>query len=172
MFREHAVELILIAALCASISCGRHAEPEIHLIPTGFMGDVFIVHGVTDGQPAHYEGRYRVYSIPASGVLRSETASNCCWWRGGEVQYYYVADDGSRSRIEGFWPSSIHDTPENRADSTLGIWFPRTGTVSLSGSSCKVHLDQYYVGTKTFLLDRQASPEITEYLKENPVACQ
>ena len=171
MARTFARHLILVVVLWAPMSCGRHAEPEIHLIKAGYTGDVFIIHGVKDGQPVKHEGRFRVYEIPASGVLRSQTSSNFGWSSGSEMQWYYVASDGSRSKIEGFWPSSIHDTAENRADPTLGIWFPRTGTISLSSSPCDVRYDQYYVGTKSFLLDRKKSPDLSEYLKENPVLC-
>ncbi len=38
--------------------------------------------------------------------------------------------DGKREKIPGYWPTSIHDTPENRADKTIGIFNPVTGSLS------------------------------------------
>ena len=172
MLRTSVRDLALLGVLWATTSCGPHAEPEIHLIQAGYTGDVFIIHEVKDGEPAKHEGRFRVYEIPASGILRSQTPTNFGWSLGGEIQRYYVSKDGTRTRIEGFWPSSIHDTVENRTDPTLGIWFPRTGTISSGSSSCDVHFDQYYVGTKSFLLDRKNTPELMEYLEDNPVPCR
>jgi hypothetical protein len=107
------------------ISCGQLAEPEIHLIPAGYMGNVYIFHNVPDGEPLIYEGRARVYKIPTDGILRSQGPAN----QGSilRLQYFYVRSDGKRERITGYWPTSIHDTAENRADATLGIFFPRMG---------------------------------------------
>jgi len=91
---------VLILALFAlgSMSCGQIAEPEIHLIPAGYMGNVYIFHNVPDGEPLVYEGRARVYKIPKDGILRSQGPLN-----EGRIlssqQYFYVTPDGKREAI-------------------------------------------------------------------------
>ncbi len=69
-----------ILGLTLNTSCGgRIAEPEIHLIPAGFMGNIHIFHNVPDGEPAKYEGGARVYEMPKDGILRSQTPMNPGW---------------------------------------------------------------------------------------------
>jgi hypothetical protein len=128
----------------AGVSCGEMAEPEIHLIPAGYMGNIYIFHNVPDGEPPKYEGRARVYQIPTDGILRSNTSMNMGWHF--TPQYFYVWPDGKREKIVGYWPSTIHDTPEDRADKTMGIYFPRTGSVS----GVTLHTDG--TSTRDFLL--------------------
>jgi hypothetical protein len=159
-------------------SCGEMAEPEIHLIPAGYMGNVYIFHNVADGEPLRREGRARVYEIPKDGILRSQSPENPGW---GSPQYFYVTPDGKREKIVGDWPTTIHDTPENRADRTLGIYFPRTGSLmglqvnadgssSTSDSKCAVHFEEYYVGTKLFLLtSSNLEKDLNAYVKEHPI---
>jgi hypothetical protein len=145
---------VLVGVLLTLLACGEQvAEPEIHLIPDGYMGDVFIIHDDPKGQPAAREGLSRVYRIPATGILRSQTSMNFGW---GRSRYFYVTPSGERRLIEGFWPSSIHDTPQNRADRSFGIFFPRTGRMSSFDRPCEVRFEQYYVGTKPYLISRKA----------------
>lgn len=172
----------LLFALVAftGTSCGQMAEAEIHLIPAGYMGNIYIFHNVPDGEPLLYEGRTRVYRIPKDGILRSQGPLN----EGSIIssqQYFYVGPDGKRERITGYWPTSIHDTAENRADRTIGIFFPRMGgsltgfTLKDDGTSipkytCDIHFDQYYVGTKLFLLTQtDLEKDLHAYVKEHPI---
>jgi len=170
--------LLLGLISLAGVSCGQMAEPEIHLIPAGYMGNIYIFHNVPEGEPPKYEGRARVYQIPEDGILRSKTSMNMGWQF--TPQYFYVWPDGKREKITGYWPSTIHDTPENRADKTMGIYFPRTGSVSgvtlnsdgtsTRDFSCKIEFDEYYVGTKTFLLDSgNLEKDLNAYVKANPI---
>jgi len=133
------------------------AEPEIHLIPAGYMGNIYIFHNVPDGEPLKREGRTRVYEIPKDGILRSQSAMNR-GWSFATPQYFYVTPDGQREKIIGYWTASIHDTPENRADKTIGIFFLRTGSLwgfttkddgtSSPAFTCDIEFEEYYVGTK------------------------
>ena len=166
--------LITLSGMCG----GQIAEPEIHLIPAGYMGNIYIFHNVPGGEPLKREGRARVYKIPKDGILWSQSPMNLGW--SFTPQYFYVTLDGKHENIVGYWPTSIHDTPENRADKTIGIFFPRTGSLSgfttkNDGTSspeftCDIQFEQYYVGTKLFLL---SSPDLERdlhaYLKEHPV---
>ena len=163
----------------AGVSCGQMADPEIHLIPAGYVGNIYIFHNVPDGAPPKYEGRARVYEIPKDGILRSQTPLNEGWMF--TPQYFYVTPDGKREKITGYWPTSIHDTPENRADKTIGIFFPRMGgtisgfTLKPDGTripefTCDIRYDEYYVGTKLFLLSHSdLEKDLHAYVKEHPI---
>jgi hypothetical protein len=173
------VFVLLLALIGSTGMCGgQMAEPEIHLIPVGYMGNIYIFHNVPDGEPPKYEGRARVYEIPKDGILRSRTSMNLGWQL--TPQYFYVTSDGKREEIPGYWPTSIHDTPENRADKTNGIFFPRTGnlsglTLKADGTStpefpCDIQFEEYYVGTKSFLLDsHDLEKDLHAYVKEHPI---
>jgi hypothetical protein len=180
MHKTMTIVLVLTLMSMGGTSCGQMAEHEIHLIPAGYMGNIYIFHNVPDGEPLKYEGRARVYEIPKDGILRSQSPLNKGRWI-PTPQYFYVTPDGKREKITGYWPTSIHDTAENRADRTIGIFFPRMGgsltgfTLKDDGTSipkytCDIHFDQYYVGTKLFLLTHSdLEKDLHAYVKEHPI---
>lgn len=169
------IGLTLLGSLCSQ----QMAEPEIHLIPAGYMGNVYIFHNVPDGVPLKREGRARVYEIPEDGILRSQSPENPGWHF--KPQYFYVTPDGKREEITGYWTSSLHDTPENREDKTVGIFAPSTGSLSgiriEKGESittpeynCDIRYGQYYVGTKLFRLrNRDLEKDLHAYVREHPI---
>ena len=95
-------------------------------------------------------------------------------------QYLYVTPDGKREKIVGYWPTSIHDTSQNRVDKMIGIFFRRTGrlqgvTTKTDGTSstefpCDIEFDEYYVGTKLSLLSStDLEKDLYSYVKEHPI---
>ena len=134
--------LLLVLSTCF----GPDADPEVHLIPAGYSGDIFIIHNVPAGEPVLREGGARVYRIPVNGILTSNDDSNI--GSGPLPKYYYLSTDGRREPIEGFWAGTVKDTRANRADPTVGIYFPHHGSINRPELTCWVEYDQYFVGTK------------------------
>lgn len=167
--------LRLLSALAVVLAaCFRQAEPEIHLIPAGYSGGVYILHDVVGGVPVRYEDGARVYDIPSDGILRPASPMPEGRWGPGDVRYFYVSEDGSRSPIVVDWPSSIHDTPANRADPMVGIYFRSFGSSGIKSTmSCPVVHEHYSVGTRAYLLDHPEKPgeRLFEHLKQHPVQC-
>jgi hypothetical protein len=71
------------------------AEPEVHLIPEGFVGHVVLRHGVAGGVPLERDGGARVYRIPAGGVLETAAPANHGIREPGKIAFYY---DGAERR--------------------------------------------------------------------------
>lgn len=172
-FRSVAVARVAVIVFCAAFLAAiggcdsKLAEPEIHLIPAGYAGDVFIIHNAYDGERLQKSGLSRVYRIPVDGILRSRSDVN------DGVQpkpvYFYVAASGEKTPIEGYWPNGIDDTPENRADP--GIFFPRSGMYSSGELPCEVVYEQYFVGTKRQILSRASNDDevrFERHIKDRP----
>jgi hypothetical protein len=137
-----------LALACIALSACRVSRSEIHLIPTGYTGDVFIVFGQPSGVPAEYDGLASVFRIPADGILVTQDTSSAKW----HLSHYYRIDStGAQTELE-LEPSSVHDTAANRADTRPIAWFPRSTTFETAG--CRVEYHQYYVGTRADLLSR------------------
>src|SRR5262249_35737226 len=99
-------DLLIILGL-ATMFFGR--TKERFLIPNGYKGDVYVVHGARDGESLN-RTRWRVtYRIPEDGVLQTREPMLGGWTRS---EYYYERQDGSLERIRNFWPTTIHPTPE------------------------------------------------------------
>jgi hypothetical protein len=173
------ISLLLINFTLSGCSFAQQVvEPVIYLIPAGYMGNVYIFHDVPDGVPLKREDGARVYEIPKDGILRSQSPEITGLY---SARYFYVTSDGKREKITGFWDSSIHDTPENRADKTVGIFFPSTG--SLSGTitsksdgtskskfNCNIKYEEFYVGTKAYLISTpNLAKDLLAYMEENPI---
>lgn len=117
------------------------------------MGDVFVIHNAQNGEPEVRKGKAIIYRIPRTGILSTKAQL----YRGKErMFYYYQRADGSLQRITNEWYSTIPTTPDNLADDKhIGIFFPRTAGLSLAPytpSECTVEYEQFYVGTKAYLL--------------------
>jgi hypothetical protein len=144
----------LTAALCS----GCLSAPEEHLVPAGYVGDVFIVVGEARGVPPRRDGFTRVYEIPSSGLLVTQDDMSPRWH---SSKFFYVASDGSRIPIP-VESSSIADTPENRADVRPLVWFERD---VYQGIPCAVQYRHYYVGTRSDLLSRPPNKDEERLLR-------
>jgi len=165
--------ILALTVMC----CCELAEPEIHLIPEGYVGNVVIVLGASDGSPPEYEGGSRIYRVPANGILRTQFLTNHGW---GSPRFFYLdQSSGARRKIAGPPVSTVDDTVENRNDPETGIHRPVSGAIGApmgdsisSEAPCAVKFLQYFVGTKAALLDNDEWDPIDPYLEENPVPCE
>jgi hypothetical protein len=144
------------------------ADPEIHLIPAGYAGEVTIVFRAANGEPILNEGGARLYQVPANGILLTQAAPNVglspAW------KFFFVAKDGERLPIPRIWASPVRDTPQNRADPAVEIFYGRHGRLQAGSLPCDVEFDQYFVGTTAQVLSRTPandSRRLSEFLGKN-----
>src|ERR1700682_365517 len=63
------------------------------------------------------------------------------------------------------WNTTVQRTPENLAnDKDIGIFFPRSGTIADS-SGCTLKYEEFYVGTKAYLLSGYAEKDTNQFLR-------
>jgi hypothetical protein len=159
-----ALNVVVILGV-AAIFIGSTKERVI--IPEGYKGDIYVIHGAADGQPS--KTRWGLtYRVPPDGILRTRESLLRGWTT---REYYYERQDSSLERIRDFWPTTIPRTPENLTnDKDIGVFFPRTGTFTDS-TGCSVQFEQFYVGTKAHLLSKYREVNIGRYILDHPVGC-
>jgi hypothetical protein len=146
-----------LCAACLLVSCSRS---EVHLLPAGVRGDVFILPGHAQGVPARREGFAIVFEVPPDRILVTQDEPSGGWhW----TRFYYVDTDGRRQRLD-YEPSTVPRTPENLADRRPFVWFVRGGG-GVFGSPCPFRFVQYYVGTRADLLSRTVDEANAEELR-------
>ena len=160
--------ITLAVALVAGCVQLPRAEPEIHLIPKGYVGWVTIAFRGANGEAPAYEGDARLYRIPSSGVLLTQAEPNV----GSSPAWRFFFEDPERTRtpIVHFWTTTVHDTEANQVDPTVGISYISRGRQQVGPVSCDVEFDQYFVGTKAELLSAVGhGPQrtISEFLAAN-----
>jgi len=142
------------------------AGEERVILPHGYMGKVAIVfHSVHFGQEGAADTS-TTYEIPENGLLLV-AGGPVRGWR--HTRYFYGPRGGTLKPIETVWSSTIHDTPENRTDPTVGIYLRSVGQ-SIAGT-CRFEHETFLVGTKAFILsrDRRSDYELSERMKQ--LAC-
>jgi hypothetical protein len=144
-----ALKVLALPCLLAG-GCGMFLEREVHLIPDGFKGDVFIVPGIGAGSRPIRQGGASVFVVPANGILITQDKTTLKWH---ESRFYYVKPNGLRQRLEEV-PSSVPGTQENRSNRRPIVWFEKSGTIAGVNLPCTVHYMQYYVGSRAHLLAR------------------
>jgi len=137
----------MIVGACLLAGC---SPSEVHLLPAGTKGDVFILPGYRQGVPARREGFAIVFSIPPERILVTQDLPSAGWHM---THYYYVDAAGKRQSLD-IEPSSVHDTPENRADQRPIVYGERNGEISADALPCPIRFVRYYVGTRAELLSR------------------
>jgi hypothetical protein len=142
---------------------------ERFLIPDGYMGDIYVIHGVAEGKPEVRSSREVTYRIPQDGILLTQAPMNRGFARS---LYYYERSDGALKRIWNEWNTTIQRTPENIANKKdVGIFFPRTGSGQYGSESCSIEYDEFSIGTPAYLLSRSRAKDLTPYLKEHLARC-
>ena len=133
------MRLFLSACLLALSAC-NYAEPEIHLIPEGYTGYVYIVQSDSLGEPEQFEKGRRLYRIPPDGLLFTRFGSN-----DGiiDARYFYVGADGPSREIAADYFSE-GGASQSRADTALTIQHLSTGVLG----NANVPFQQYFVGTE------------------------
>lgn len=130
----------------------QQSEPELFLIPEGYVGSFYIVFNIPSGEPQTYEDGARVYDIPEDGVLVMQSDSNPGTISSDKENFFYESDDGSRTKVGGGWTSDLKDTPEHRSDDQTYIFGGGIGGIE-PVRHCQVYIRDFYVGTKAQVLD-------------------
>ena len=172
-----AVLLLLVGTVG---SCLDHAEPETYLIPRYYVGEVYVIFNVSDGAAPEVEGGRRVYRIPPSGILRTQFPPTY-----GLVDWSFAYVGPSRAELTPIpkGPSgTIHDTPVNRANTTIEIHQYETGVTGgpvpgkpgsfSSDAPCAVRYSRFFIGTRAQYLEHPRRIDIGEYLERNPIPCK
>jgi len=144
------------------------ATREKYIIPAGYKGDIYVIHGVADGKPLEKTFWGITYRIPKDGVLLTQAPTVQNFSR---TKYYYELQDGTLQRIENEWYSTIQRTPENLANNTdIGVFFPRSGSLA-DDTGCRVEFDEIYVGTKADILSNPKELDFSSYRQAHPFIC-
>jgi hypothetical protein len=142
--------LVTIIALWAVMQV--RADPEIHLIPEGYTGEVTIVFNAPDGASFDVEDGARLYRIPVNGILFTQFPVNYGMDR--SRKFFLVTPYGDRHEIHDPGESTLRDTPENRANPRVEIFSSTRNFIQAGIRSCEIQYEQYFVGTRAQLLDR------------------
>ena len=94
--------LILLTAGCWT------SDPDVYLIPEGYIGPVVVAFEQEDGEPVRRSGDTLVYRIPPDGVLRTQAPFPDGYHH---IFYYYVDAQGRRSPLPMHSP--IEEVPES-----------------------------------------------------------
>ena len=157
--------LLIAIAFWIAVMQGR-ADPEIHLIPAGYVGVVTIVFLAPDGGPPDIEGDARLYRIPLTGILFTQSLPNL--GMNPVRRFFSIAPDGERHPITESGESTVPDTPENRAKPDVEIFNSSRGYIQAGLRPCDIQYEQYFVGTRAQLLDRSDAElwRINKYVQD------
>ena len=88
--------ILLILTACAVIFGGVilltgywEKRADMYLMPDGFKGTATVFFNDPDGTPEKWDGKRRVFEIPASGILYTQSTYKKKW-----NNYYYVQSEG------------------------------------------------------------------------------
>lgn len=143
--------LCFVVASCVDNAPDR--EPETIIIPDGYIGAFYILFNVTDGVDARANGVGRIYEIPSTGVLFTQSSENLGWIDSGELRYFYRKADGALEPISERWTMSVPDNVESRSESIITIFGGGISVYNHPDRPCEVVYQTFYVGTKADILD-------------------
>jgi hypothetical protein len=157
----HAGGLVLITIPVFS------AVDQHYIMAEGYMGDVVIIYGIEQGAPKQTVSGTLTYEIPENGILVTAGQPVRTWVR---EKYFYRRSDGSRKEIDSKWNTTIHDTPENRADPSIGISMGG-GIGVMTSPKCRIEFHSFIVGTKDSILTHLKASRNETAREAQRVAC-
>ena len=146
------IYISIIVTLLSACSDSKENGPSIYLMPEGYVGSVYIIYNVPNGQPPRYEGESRVYEIPASGMLITQMKMKSGREDNGDALFYFKNGDGTRTLIVEQMSTRIYDTPENREYNKAVIFGGSVGEIEPI-RRCSAGYIHFTVGTKAQFLD-------------------
>lgn len=102
--------LLIIAGCNNSTTC----EKEIYLIPPAFTGELIVYFDQPNGQEIQYEDNARIYSIPASGYLKTQFPKNGGCMNNDRIQFFYKDSLGDREPLDYFLNIDMDSIPKDR----------------------------------------------------------
>lgn len=156
-----AVPLITIGGMLGSRYVWNRPQPEVFTFPYGFVGQAYLVFDSEVGQEVSIADGALQYQFDESGVLvvRSEPQSG---WT--NHRYLYRAEGGKEIPIIAEWHSTIEDSPENRSDPTVGIYFVHAG--NHQRGDCSIKYRSFSVGTRMDIIERRGVDMLETYIAE------
>jgi hypothetical protein len=79
----------------------KRAEPVKVIVESDRVGYVVVVYNVKDGSPIQYDGKHRVYEVPADGILRTQFTSNFGEFRLEEQEFFVREASGDLRPVQG-----------------------------------------------------------------------
>ena len=89
------------------------ASHDIFFIPEGFRGQIIVLYGQHNGEPKEFDGQWRIYRIPKSGILKTQFELKGHVLNLGRTKYFFVDNQGNKTVIPTFCEycdSNIKDT--------------------------------------------------------------
>lgn len=117
------LNIILAFSLPFFMACSNHTEPEIYLIPKGYVGIVNIIFNQKNGTPLKYENGKRVYEIPSNGILLTQFEAEF-----GKVdrEFFYFDEKGKRQNLKIIQDYEINEGSVNNKNE-IAIYNQVTG---------------------------------------------
>jgi len=143
-----------------------HMERTRYIIPDGYRGYVYILHGIASGVPEQ-KGRWEVtYRIPGDGFLLTQAPVT-----GGfkAAKYFYELKDGSLKRILSNDAAAF---PGNREVVAFPAVPENNGYGEASETSnCSVEYEWFHLGTGPNHVAKPQWEAIAAYLHAHPGIC-
>ncbi|NYF90648.1 hypothetical protein RBB79_13640 [Tunturiibacter empetritectus] len=141
--------VIYCALLCTGVSIWLHTTRRLFLVPAGFQGDLYVVHALDHGQKVHKNYLRTTYLFSNDGVLETQDPAPTAF----SDEYAYVYPDGHLKKIGDAGPSTLPDTPENRANTTEVVTYFARSLTPIGPNDCA--MEEISIGTRSFLLSRR-----------------
>lgn len=98
VFVVSALVLVLILGAIIYLNQKVSRNPDLYLIPSGYVG-LITINFEKDGAPAlAREGSYTVYTIPEDGILSTSASEPKQGW--SSDKFYYVDNVGTRQELD------------------------------------------------------------------------
>lgn len=168
------MSLFLGLSLLTLSACAEppQREPESYLIKEGYSGPVYVVFGVTKGEPAAHEDGSRIYRIPDSGILLTQMSLNEGRISSDDLRFFYVSESGKRTEIE----EHLARIPENeqtlKQDATYIVGGGIGNISAIPDLDCTAHYVSYHVGTPAEIMENSKDVELIDHLLDEGVTCE
>lgn len=166
---------ILIVAFSLEACAEKKIEPEIYLVPEGYVGSFYVVYDVRSGLEPEYEDGARLFKFSNHGIIHTQFSLNHGVSYPGMIRFFYVSNDGHRTEITDIHGAAIEDSEKNRNDKRLYIISRGFGEFGFNEETtargCKYVDRSFYVGALSNILEDEGHFELEDYYRKYGYPC-
>lgn len=155
------------------LGCAKeYIEPEIYLVPEGYIGELYIVYGVEEGQPERFsEDGERLFEFDETGVLLTQFSGDNPGYVNHDVRKFFYDKKNKWLRIPLIF-GIIEKTEETIADPTIYAQISGLGSHSKGWDiPCEYTYRTFYIGNAKQTYDGEGDFDIFDYYDKYGFPC-
>ncbi|OJW80259.1 MAG: hypothetical protein BGO69_05355 [Bacteroidetes bacterium 46-16] len=134
--------IVITLLLCAAIFIVNYLgdRADMFIVSSGFTGKITVIYGQADGIAEKNDGEHRIFDIPQSGILSTQSIYKDVW-----NSYYYRMPDGKLIPLAQGNPHGMRGMPTGVYSDVDTVFVADVNTMKVDINGKQIYVTTYKV---------------------------